>query len=138
MKFCPECGAVLEDKKICECGYNVETGEVDQTIRQKKNEEINSHLGSYDNIMGTVFIDEIPKEYFNNTGMLSNNPFVQIKINISNYINGMSNIDIEEKLYEIYKNSALTKEVYINALKDILELRTEEHIRNIIEKIGNE
>ena len=32
MKFCPECRAILEDKKICECGYNVETGKIDQTI----------------------------------------------------------------------------------------------------------
>lgn len=32
MKFCPNCGAVLNDKKKCECGYDVETGEVDEKV----------------------------------------------------------------------------------------------------------
>ncbi len=31
MKFCPECGGILNGKKICDCGYNTETG-----IREEK------------------------------------------------------------------------------------------------------
>ena len=27
MKFCPNCGSKRDDKNICECGYNYETGE---------------------------------------------------------------------------------------------------------------
>lgn len=103
MKFCPECRAILEDKKICECGYNVETGKVDQTIRQKQIEENKLHLGSYDNIPGTVFIDVLPKNIVTNNGMFGMNTLLQIRANISNYINGMQKLDIEEKLYELYK-----------------------------------
>ena len=35
MKFCPECGAVIADKDICDCGYNKITGEVDQKKREE-------------------------------------------------------------------------------------------------------
>ena len=37
MKFCPNCGFPLEVKKVCNCGYNIETNEVDI----KRNEEYN-------------------------------------------------------------------------------------------------
>lgn len=139
MKFCPECGAILEDKKICECGYNVETGEVDQNIRQRKNEETKVHLGSYDvmdNITGTMFVDEIPKNFAPNTGIMSIT--AQIKMNVSNYIMGMQNLDIENKLYELYKSSNLTKDSFNNYLRSVLELKTEEHIKNVISKIESE
>ena len=35
MKFCPECGSIIEDKKICQCGYDVEKGKVDENIRKQ-------------------------------------------------------------------------------------------------------
>ena len=28
MKFCPECGSSLENKEMCNCGYEVSTGKV--------------------------------------------------------------------------------------------------------------
>ena len=38
MKFCPNCGYPLEGKKICNCGYNVETNEVDEKVYEKYKE----------------------------------------------------------------------------------------------------
>ena len=32
MKFCPNCGMPLNDKVKCECGYDVESNTVDETI----------------------------------------------------------------------------------------------------------
>ena len=70
--------------------------------------------------------------------MFGMNTLLQIRANISNYINGMQKLDIEEKLYELYKTSAFSKDGYIKFLNDILELKIEEHIRNVIEKLENE
>ena len=41
MKFCPNCGYSLDNKKVCECGYNVETNEVDDKFNKmyKENEK---------------------------------------------------------------------------------------------------
>ncbi len=39
MKFCPNCGFPLNEKKICECGYNIETNEVDKEISEKYNQK---------------------------------------------------------------------------------------------------
>ena len=30
MKFCPNCGSILEGKIKCDCGYDTLTGEVDE------------------------------------------------------------------------------------------------------------
>ena len=38
MKFCPTCGFPLEGKKVCNCGYNVETNGIDIS---QMNEEYN-------------------------------------------------------------------------------------------------
>ena len=70
--------------------------------------------------------------------MFGMNTLLQIRANISNYINGMQKLDIEEKLYELYKIYAFSKDGYIKFLNDILELKIEEHIRNVIEKLENE
>lgn len=40
MKFCPNCGFLLEDKKICDCGYNVDTNEIDTQINYEYNKKI--------------------------------------------------------------------------------------------------
>ena len=39
MKFCPNCGALLEGKMVCDCGYNVETGEVDDRVFEEFKEK---------------------------------------------------------------------------------------------------
>ena len=49
MKFCPNCGFPLEGKNICTCGYNVKTGEVDNTINETYNKEINDNINSFIN-----------------------------------------------------------------------------------------
>ena len=40
MKFCPTCGSVRENKTICECGYNYETGESELKQSMNKMTEI--------------------------------------------------------------------------------------------------
>ncbi len=53
MKFCPNCGSVLENKTICDCGYNIKTKEVDEnTYIEYKNKEKENYFRSSDNIMG--------------------------------------------------------------------------------------
>ena len=51
MKFCPNCGSILEGKLKCNCGYNVETGEVDKDEYQSfKEREKSLYEQSSDNI----------------------------------------------------------------------------------------
>ncbi len=33
MKFCPNCGSVLNNKGKCECGYNTKTNEVEKHLK---------------------------------------------------------------------------------------------------------
>jgi len=40
MKFCPNCGFPLEGKKVCNCGYNIETNEVDTKMNEEYNKII--------------------------------------------------------------------------------------------------
>ena len=40
MKFCPNCGFPLNNKKKCDCGYDVVSGEVDDKIYEKYNKKI--------------------------------------------------------------------------------------------------
>ena len=40
MKFCPNCGLPLDGKTKCECGYNVETNEVDKEMNQQYEDTI--------------------------------------------------------------------------------------------------
>jgi len=51
MKFCPNCGAILEGKLKCDCGYDTLTGEVDEnTYTDFKNKEKSLYEQSCDNI----------------------------------------------------------------------------------------
>ena len=57
MKFCPNCGAILEGKLKCDCGYDTLSGEVDEKIYEDfKNKEKVLYKQSCDNIsmMGTA------------------------------------------------------------------------------------
>ena len=52
MKFCPNCGFPLEGKTNCNCGYNVETWEVDKVINEDyKEKEKSLYENSCDNMM---------------------------------------------------------------------------------------
>lgn len=52
MKYCPNCGYPLEDKKICNCGYNVETNEVDEKVYEEyKENEKKSYEQQCDNMI---------------------------------------------------------------------------------------
>ena len=57
MKFCPNCGSILEGKLKCDCGYDTLTGEVDEKVYEDfKNNEKALYEQSCDNIsfMGTT------------------------------------------------------------------------------------
>ncbi len=51
MKFCPNCGFPIEGKSKCNCGYDVETGEVDSKVFEDyKNKEKTLYENSSDNM----------------------------------------------------------------------------------------
>lgn len=51
MKSCPNCGAVLEGKLKCDCGYDTVSGEVDENINKEfKNNEASLYGLSCDNM----------------------------------------------------------------------------------------
>lgn len=51
MKFCPNCGSILEGKLRCGCGYDTLTGEVDEkTYNDFKNNEKSLYEQSCDNM----------------------------------------------------------------------------------------
>ena len=51
MKFCPNCGSILEGKLKCDCGYDTLTGEVDETTYNEfKNNEKSLYGQSCDNL----------------------------------------------------------------------------------------
>jgi len=51
MKFCPNCGSILEGKIKCDCGYDTLTGEVDEkTYKDVKKNEKTLYEQSCDNI----------------------------------------------------------------------------------------
>ena len=51
MKFCPNCGSILEGKIKCDCGYDTLTGEVDEkTYKDFKKNEKSLYEQSCDNI----------------------------------------------------------------------------------------
>lgn len=57
MKFCPNCGSILEGKLKCDCGYDTLTGEVDEKgYKDFKNKEKSLYEQSSDNLrlMGTT------------------------------------------------------------------------------------
>lgn len=45
MKFCPNCGSILEGKLKCDCGYDTLTGEVDEKIYKDLYEQSCDNLG---------------------------------------------------------------------------------------------
>lgn len=142
MKFCPECGSPLKDTVICsECGYNYETKTINEEILNKKiEEERKLNELSNDNNIGTMYIDEIPKD-LPAIYTMNEQGFVVLKaINkmIGESISNKRENYLEEDLYKLYKNNKLPKEVFIKELEDILSRHLEDNLRTVINKINND
>lgn len=91
MKFCPNCGFPLEEKKICNCGYNVDTNEVDEkTFEQYKETEQRKNI-MLNNIQDTNM-------FFNNNQNLNEQPI----FNKDN--DNLKSEDIERILKEYNEN----------------------------------
>lgn len=76
MKFCPNCGSPLEGKTKCNCGYNVETNEVDEKEYEEfKNREKTLYEQQCDNMPFGMMTKE---QYLENTKKMG------IDSNISN------------------------------------------------------
>jgi len=129
MKFCPECGSNIENKDMCNCGYEVSTGKVNKKVREELEKKNKSYNATKDNIYGDIFIDEMYK---------GDNVIFRINSIITSYINGMYKPNIEEDIYNIYKTSPQYKELIENKLEIIKKLEIDKHINNALEKIKNE
>lgn len=71
MKFCPNCGFPLDGKKICDCGYNVVTNEVDKkTYKEYKNVVEDNYLRQCDVVHGMM---TAPSSF----GMMSNEQYIE-------------------------------------------------------------
>lgn len=133
MKFCPECGSILEDKKICQCGYDVEKGKVDENIRQQyeDNQKEFAQEIQANNIIPNIYIDKIPMSF-------KDDIFKDIYMELTYYIKDITKNDFEERLYNIYKSRGYSKEKFINKLNIILKKELDNKIKKVIEKIEKE
>lgn len=144
MKFCPECGSVIEGKEMCECGYVVATGEVDKKVREAL---ISSHPSPFSIPdvpgipMGNVMTDEVPKDlppiYFvrDQSGeVVKDAIYDTVRYWIGK---GLSQRGIEEQLVELYQNNNMEKDEFILFLQSVLALGIEKQIKNAIEQIKN-
>ena len=110
MKFCPNCGSILEGKLKCDCGYDTLTGEVDEKIYNDfKNNEKSLYEKSSDNIsmMGVTNQYDIiagAKMMGMNPGFSNEEIMNQINQPIFNKDN--DNL-FGEELSELMKNSSL-------------------------------
>lgn len=133
MKFCPECGSILEDKKICQCGYDVEKGKVDENIRQQyeDNQKKIAQEIQVNNFIPNTYIDEIPMSF-------KDDIFKDIYMELTYYIKDITKNNFEERLYNIYKSRGYSKEKFINKLNIILKKELDNKIKKVIEKIEKE
>ena len=133
MKFCPECGSILEDKKICQCGYDVEKGKVDENIRQQyeDNQKKIAQEIQVNNFIPNTYIDEIPMSF-------KDDIFKDIYMELTYYIKDITKNNFEERLYNIYISRGYSKEKFINKLNIILKNELDNKIKKVIEKIEKE
>lgn len=127
MKFCPRCGAPMENKEKCECEDFVYE-EKEET--KKKNPLMpdfvdewnhpNQNLSEFDLHMNQIYVNKL-----------------QAKENVANSIK-LETISLEDFLYTQYKGSNITKDEFVSILNEILDMKTEEHIKNVIDKISKE
>ncbi len=126
MKFCPECGSIIENKTKCECGYEVSTGKVNKEVREKKEKELSKYNPSNDNILGNIFIDNNYK-----------GGIIDFNYLISSFINGLNKNDIEDSIYNFYNASTISKDLIIKRLEEIRSMELDKHIDNVLKKIKN-
>lgn len=133
MKFCPECGSIIEDKKTCQCGYDVEKGKVDENIRKQyeDNQKKFAKEIQANNIIPNTYIDEIPMNF-------KDDIFKDIYMELTYYIKDITKNNFEERLYNIYISRGYSKEKFINKLNIILKKELDNKIKKVIEKIEKE
>ncbi len=136
MKFCPECGSMMEGKEICECGYEVATGKVVEEIRKKHIEKQESFAKEPTTLNNNIYVDEIPKNLppistMNEDGVVVIQAIHQIVADSF----GLLGSNLENNLYQLFKNNNMSKETFNKVLQGILDKKIEEQIKNVMEKI---
>ena len=106
MKFCPECGSIIEGKEICECGYEVSTGMINEDIRKKHTEKQESFAQEHSTVKDNIYVDEIPKNLpplsiMNEDGLTVVKAIHQIVSDSFGLLGG----NLEENLYQLYQNN---------------------------------
>ena len=120
MKFCPNCGSILEEKLKCNCGYDTLTEEIDEkTYKNFINNEKSLYEQSYDNmsLMG------ITNQYDVVTGakMMGMNPNTSTEEILNQIHQPIFNKDNDnifgKELTELIKNSHSNDSTKINESK---------------------
>lgn len=120
MKFCPQCGSVL-DSDTCFCGYKI--GMSDEEYRElHKNDDISN------NIIGIC--DYTPK-----FGMLDPSANVLPSL-INSYITSGGSTDIEAELKKLLVAGVITKLDALMFLKKYLNLHMDDVVQKLIDTIS--
>jgi len=100
MKFCPNCGFPLNNKKKCDCGYDVVSGEVDDKIYEKYNKKIKENYERQCDILKFgMGINNMNETLINQQPIFNKEPDI---IMGADYIEEMKQLDIDIK--KIKKN----------------------------------
>ena len=119
MKFCPQCGAVL-DGDTCSCGYKI--GMTDEEYRELHPAEVNhDFVVGYDNMtpkfgMMDTYVNILPSLF-------------------TSYISGNKNKEFDQIFDDAINTFHISKESVIAFLNSFLELKTEEKARAYIDKL---
>ena len=115
MKFCPNCGSILEGKIKCNCGYDTSTGEIDEKTYKdfKNNEQSCDNLG----MMGITNQYDIA----GGTKMMGMNPNLSTEEILNQIKKPIFNKDNDnifgEELVKLMENSYLNDSTNNNCLK---------------------
>ena len=127
---------MMEGKEICECGYEVATGKVVEEIRKKHIEKQESFAKEPTTLNNNIYVDEIPKNLppistMNEDGVVVIQAIHQIVADSF----GLLGSNLENNLYQLFKNNNMSKETFNKVLQGILDKKIEEQIKNVMEKI---